>query len=70
MKYMTRLNKIERRRRQMCQTREAEIWIYTDGGADSGHDDTMARNARTNEVRPVAELPADCTKIVISYDRE
>jgi len=64
---MTRLNKIEAHRRRMCPTSEPDIWIYTSGGADSGHDDTMARNARTDEVRPVVELPVDCTRIVISY---
>ena len=70
MRHMMRLNRIEQRRRRMHPTPEPDVWIYTQHGADSGFDDTMARNARTGVLCPVAELPADCTKIVITYDRE
>ena len=69
MRHGTRLTALERRCAAAMQPRS--IWIFYDPQTAQGiADTTNARNARTGEVRPIAELPADCTRIVISYDRD
>ena len=63
MKHMTRLNKIAKMQAQKHPP--VEWWIFTQGGE---HDD-MARSALTDELRPVATLPPEAHRIIITYDR-
>ena len=63
MRHMTRLNRIERKQAQ--RRPPVEYWIHTQGGED----DTMARSALTGELRPVATLPPEAHRIVVTYDR-
>ena len=68
MRHRTRLAAIERK--QAHRRPPADIWLYYDPQTAHGIEDTTnARNARTGELRPIADLPEDCIRIVVTYDR-
>lgn len=64
-KHNARLTTLERRRAQ--RKPPPDIWVYTRNGRDACQDDTIARNSSTGELRPVADLPPDCVRIVVEY---
>ena len=72
MRHMVRLNRIERMRRRLHPQPEPDVWIYYDPTTCRGgiEDTTNARNARTGELCPIAALPVEALRVIISYDRE
>lgn len=69
----SRLTRLTRsiERKQAHRRPAPDIWIFYDPATcrDGIEDTTNARNARTGELRPIADLPEDCTRIVVTYDR-